>query len=57
MGPGMRLLKLLPFCREHYVQLEFPQKKDRLKPFFHNTSEKGERETASVIISVKCHPS
>ena len=56
MGPGMRL-KLPPFCREHHVQLEFPQKKDRLKPFFHNTFEKGERETASVIFSVKCHPS
>ena len=51
-------LKLPTFCQEHHIQLEFPQKKgQRLKPFFHNTSEKGERETASVIISVKCHPS
>lgn len=27
-GPGMRL-KLPPFCQEHHIQLEFPQKKDR----------------------------
>ena len=27
-GPGMRL-KLPPFCQEHHIQREFPQKKDR----------------------------
>ena len=33
VGPGMRL-KLPPFCREHHVQLEFPQKKGQTQALF-----------------------